>query len=209
MIVLYNSEYNHYRDLRNITNIIMGCIFSYYNKIYKEEYIFNNKIDDNNVIDNVITDDNIILPKELKYILNQNTLDVQKKFYEILFGKISDTDGVGFIYGFTKDNDNRWIKIGRTIHNNPNKRVDQWNGDILFCQKTLYNKKIERLIHLLFKSKNIYRLNNKTGKKEIEWFYFDNNNNNINVPKILAILIEFVEYKISKNYTITTPSHVV
>ena len=142
------------------------------------------------------------LPPELLNLLHHNTIEIQERFYNVLNRQVSDTEGIGFIYGFTKDNDNRWIKIGRTIQSNPNKRVTQWKGDILFCQKTLYNKKIETLIHLLLKNRNIHRMNSKTGAKEIEWFYFNENEEYVNVPKILAIVIEYVDY------TITTPSHV-
>lgn len=143
------------------------------------------------------------LPPELLSLLHENNLEIQQKFYDVLNKDPSETDGNGFIYGFTKDNDYKWIKIGRTIQANPNKRVNQWKGDILFCQKTEYNKKIELLIHLLLKNRNVHRENLKTGGKEIEWFYFDCY---LNIPKILAILIEYVEHH--KNYTITMPSHV-
>jgi len=145
------------------------------------------------------------LPQELLTLLHQNKIEIQKKFYDVLNRNPSETDGVGFIYGFTKDNDYKWIKIGRTIHANPNKRVNEWKGDILFCQKTIYNKKIETLIHLLLKNRNIHRMNIKTGGNEIEWFYLDVY---INLPKILAILIEYVEHNYIHDYTITTPSQV-
>jgi hypothetical protein len=160
----------------------MGCLFS------------SNKERNNNQTEQK----SIKLLSELQDILNKNRIEIQQKFYEILYRDISETDGVGFIYGFTKDNDLKWIKIGRTSYANPNKRVDQWKGDILFCQKTLYNKKIETLIHLLFKNINIHRTNEKTGSKEIEWFYFEEY---VNVSKILAILIEYVE--LHCNNTIT------
>jgi hypothetical protein len=157
------------------------------------------QINSNTEINNEQKNNN--LPIELDELLQQNKIETQKKFYNVLNREISETDGIGFIYGFTKDNDDKWIKIGRTMQTNPNKRVDQWKGDILFCQKTKNNKKIEILIHLLLKNRNIYRINFKTGAKEIEWFYFDNF---VNVPKILAILIEYVD-----NYSIiTTPLHV-
>jgi len=166
----------------------MGCFFTKIKHINSNTEI-NNEQKNNN------------LPIELDELLQQNKIETQKKFYNVLNREISETDGIGFIYGFTKDNDDKWIKIGRTMQPNPNKRVDQWKGDILFCQKTKNNKKIEILIHLLLKNRNIYRINLKTGAKEIEWFYFDNF---VNVPKILAILIEYVD-----NYSIiTTPSHV-
>ena len=142
------------------------------------------------------------IPPLLLNLLHQNTIEIQERFYNVLNRQVSDTEGIGFIYGFTKDNDYKWIKIGRTIHANPNKRVTEWKGDILFCQKTIYNKKIETLIHLLLKNRNIHRENSKTGGKEIEWFYFNENDKYINVPKILAILIEYVDY------TMTTPPQV-
>jgi len=180
----------------------MGCIFSRNNK-YKN-YRYEKLITPTTPTTIKIKPQQIPqqIPPELLNLLHQNTNNIQKKFYEVLDRIPSETDGIGFIYGFTKDNDNRWIKIGRTIQPNPNKRVDEWKGDILFCQKTKNNKKIENLIHLLFKNRNIHRENLKTGSKEIEWFYFNENDKYINVPKILAILIEYVDY------TITTPPQV-
>ena len=63
-------------------------------------------------------------------------------------------------------------------------------------------KKIETLIHLIFKNRNIHQININTGSKEIEWFYFDTY---VNVPKILAILIEYVElhHQLHHHNTIT------
>ena len=186
----------------------MGCLFSA-NKESDDDIIYRPNNNTNNKTNNQVikTNNQVIntnnqteIAPELLNILNKNTIKIQKRFYEVLYRNISETDGNGFIYGFTKDNDYTWIKIGRTVHANPNKRVEQWKGDILFCQKTKNNKKIETLIHLLFKNKNIHRKNEKTGSKEIEWFYFEEY---INVTKILAILIEYVDVDLHCNNTIT------
>jgi hypothetical protein len=139
------------------------------------------------------------IPEQIINILSKNTEDVQKKFIENLTKEITESDGIGFIYGFTHKNDNNminnfWIKIGRTEKNNPNDRINQWNGHIEFCQKTKYNKKLERLIHLLFRYANKIRcFNNKNN--EIEWFRFDEY---INITNIISILNEFIE-KINNN----------
>jgi T5orf172 domain len=165
---------------------MMGCIFF---RCYKKTLNKNNL--------NIITKPD--LPDEIKFYLQKNDQFIQNKFISLLNSDLNKTESPGFIYGFSKKSDENsreifWIKIGRTINPNPNKRVNQWKGDIEFCQKTLFNIRIESLIHLLFKYANIIRINEKTGCKEIEWFKFDKTiNGNTNVPKIISILIEHVE----------------
>ena len=101
----------------------MGCIFSRNNRK------INNKSTEKTIL---ILEKHSShpqeIPPELLTLLHQNKIEIQKKFYDVLNRNPSDTDGIGFIYGFTKDNDYKWIKIGRTIHANPNKRVDEWKG---------------------------------------------------------------------------------
>jgi hypothetical protein len=92
---------------------------------------------------------------DLKYLFERNTKIVQKKIIMTLIKKPSDADRVGWIYGFqspkdTNSFDSFWVKIGRTVQN-PFDRVEkQWGGELLFCTKSIYNHRLERLCHLFF-----------------------------------------------------------
>jgi len=134
----------------------------------------------------------IDIPLDIKNILIKNIGSVQKKFLDILYDKIYD-DNTGFIYGFSNNSDNNndnqfWIKIGRTKREDPHCRVDEWKGNIEFCQKTKHNKKLERLVHLLFNYANQVRVFNDCN--QVEWFYFQEYTNIVNIISILNRYLE-------------------
>lgn len=126
--------------------------------------------------------------------------DVVGKIDDILNNKPSDTDGTGFLYGFTCNSDvninsidKKWIKLGRTAKSNPNDRVKEWNGSMEFSQKTCYNKRLERLVHIFFSyarkmHPSIERM------KETEWFHFEERTN---VSKYVSIIADLLEKPIS------------
>jgi len=133
-----------------------------------------------------------------KYVLTslyeKNDEETQILIETTINKKPSLTDEVGFVYGYTKEADantklNFQIKLGRTKHANPNDRIKQWGGDIKFCQQTIYNKRLERLVHLFFRFANVHRVSSN-GDNEIEWFHFTEK---INVSKYVSILAELVE----------------
>lgn len=94
----------------------------------------------------------------------------------------SESDGPGFIYGFMNQAENSlleapyWIKMGRTKQNPPQIRIFQWEKDDecaitqIFTVRSLFNKKLEALVHILFSYAHQDRTIN--GKKRIEWFRF-------------------------------------
>jgi competence ComEA-like helix-hairpin-helix protein len=111
----------------------------------------------------------------------KNSLTDKAKFDTKFTAPLSATDGVGFVYGFYPrkqiNNKGTWIKLGRTAKWNPNERVNEWDGEIAFCVKTFANKKLERLVHLLFSYANIIIRNPKSNANEIEWFCFKEKTN--------------------------------
>jgi hypothetical protein len=142
---------------------------------------------------------NIVDPIILN-ILNKNKQIIQQKFYAKLFE--THHEERGFVYGFSKISDNNsvnnyWLKLGRTIRD-PNKRVREWNGVMEFYKKTKYNKTCERLIHLLFDYAREHRVSDK-GKKQIEWFHF---NEHINIIDVVELIIYAVENKNVNNVII-------
>jgi hypothetical protein len=163
-------------------------------KNFKQSIYFNNiyNIYNINTINKYINNNINKLPNIIKNILLKNNKNNQYDFFKLLNNK-NINDKSGFIYGFTINSDintktNFWIKIGRTTRINPLDRINEWNGNIYFCQKTHYNIKLEKLTHLLFKYKNIIRKNKN--KNEIEWFYFDKY---INITKVISILNEIID----------------
>lgn len=116
------------------------------------------------------------LPETIKLILDRNSGDIQKKFHETFRSKPSDTDGPGYVYGFIdlqdyKSPTNLMIKLGRTSRDNPYERVKEWGGKMQFCVQTIYNKKLERLVHLLFNFAHTHR-SEMDRQSEREWFHF-------------------------------------
>lgn len=156
---------------------------------------------------------------ELLKLYNMNDEHTKKQIILTLNKRPSFSDGVGWIYGFHRQNDeqninNFWIKIGRT-ERNPFTRVEEWNGEMLLCIKTSYHHKLERLIHLFFDfarepriseikedelsfCQKIYRFfsckkrsrNQELYKQEIEWFHIKEN---INVNQLVCQIWKLVE----------------
>jgi len=89
-------------------------------------------------------------------LFNKNNDDTKNKILSTISSPPAQTDGTGWIYGFYSPKDkfqsknNFWIKMGRT-ERNPFHRVErEWGGEMVFCLKTSYNYKLERLVHLFF-----------------------------------------------------------
>jgi DNA uptake protein ComE-like DNA-binding protein len=104
-----------------------------------------------------VTVRNVTVPDSLRSIQSLNTSKVQQEINRLLNSRPSLADKVGWVYGFAspKDRDsqyadNFWIKIGRTERPDPWIRTDEWGGELLFCYKSSFNHRLERLIHLFF-----------------------------------------------------------
>jgi hypothetical protein len=133
-------------------------------------------------------------------ILNKNTRKIQRQFYEKIKCKPSVADHMGYVYGVSKTSDihdvsNNWVKLGRT-ERDPNIRAAELKCDLDFYCKTNYNKKCERLIHLLFNCYSVHRMSENKNKKEIEWF---NITDDINVNKVMVIIAEYVDKDSNKD----------
>lgn len=93
--------------------------------------------------------------KDLTYLFNRNSLHKKQEIIKLLQTNPSDADGTGWVYGFYSPNDKQlnndfWIKLGRT-NRNPFVRVEQeWGGKLIFCLRSSYDHRLERLIHLFF-----------------------------------------------------------
>lgn len=130
----------------------------------------------------------------LETLFLKNSSKIKNKIIQTMNSLPSETDFEGFVYGYkicsdkNTRNDFR-IKLGRTGHENPADRVRQWGGEIEFCCKTIYNKRLERLIHLFFRYGNLIKIRSD-GHKEIEWFHFKEK---ININKYVCILNEMVD----------------
>ena len=119
----------------------------------------------------------------------KNDVDIQKKILKHLQTKPTDNDGVGYVYGFERTSDHNeendfFVKIGRTEQSMPSCRIAQWRGNEIFAVKTIFNKKLERLVHLFFNFVRITR--SCKGKNEIEWFHFFGHK--INIHNILTFV---------------------
>lgn len=160
---------------------------------------------------------------DLQKLYERNSIEIKNKIIKLLREEPSNSDGPGWIYGFyspkdgLQSNNNFWIKIGRT-ERNPFVRVNEWEGNLIFCIKCSYNYRLERLTHLFLDFARENRIgicnknnstnqsllyvifnyilkffgghNNETIHKEIEWFHFVEN---INVPSIISQIWELVE----------------
>jgi DNA uptake protein ComE-like DNA-binding protein len=142
------------------------------------------------------------IPEELIPLLNKNDGETQLKIKQLLNTPPSDSDGEGFVYGHNHPDDrnlrsNFYVKLGRTEKKNPEERVLEWGGDMVFCQKSSFNRRFERLVHLFFNYVNITR--DIDGKKQVEWFHFTEKTN---VPQYVAAIQDLVEetYKDSNFY---------
>lgn len=123
-----------------------------------------------------------LINENLMSILNRNNIKIQNTIMKELNKPISASDGYGYIYGFVhseyKTPLNYKIKLGRTIRN-PYIRVEnEWNGIMVFCIKTRYNHKLERLIHLFYDYSREYRIKNIS-------------KNNIRSKTCIDIILEF------------------
>ena len=153
---------------------------------------------------------------DLSKLYYRNTTDVQHKIIKVLEEPISNADKVGYIYGFyspydTFNKNNYFIKLGRTDRN-PFTRVEkEWCGNLVFCIKTGYNHRLERLVHLFFDYaseerfdankekpkisfwKKIFCCFKKTETKynrEIEWFRICNNTNVVSLVSQIWHMLE-------------------
>lgn len=135
-----------------------------------------------------------LLNSELKEILFKNDENVQEKFLNKLSADMSETDNEGHVYGYipinrTLQKKNFSMKLGRTQKFNPEDRVKEWGGKLVFSVRTVCNKKLERLVHLIFKKWHVDVFNENTQRNEIEWFYF---NENIHIATIVSMLNDIV-----------------
>lgn len=156
---------------------------------------------------------------ELLKIYDKNTPVIKTRILKILNEPISNSDCIGWIYGFYSAKDyqyrnNFWIKLGRT-ERNPFSRINEWKGIPIFCIKTSYNHRAESLVHLFFNfSRENRTKTNRTnnfsfftsflkrlfccfGKRqneplEIEWFHFKEY---LNVQSLVCQICEMVEDK--------------
>ncbi|AYV82468.1 MAG: helix-hairpin-helix motif protein [Hyperionvirus sp.] len=133
----------------------------------------------------------------IRSLYDRNNSSTRAKIQLELLKVPSATDSDGYVYGYNipgkyhpSARNNFHIKLGRTAKNNPNDRiVRQWGGEIQFCEKTIWNKKLERLIHLFFDFARFDYIQ-PNGAREIEWFQFKEK---INIKKYISILNEIVD----------------
>jgi len=125
----------------------------------------------------------------IKHLFDANNSYIQQKILDCLTTPPSRTDGVGYVYGFEISSDhnqkhNFFVKIGRTQTSTPSERISVQGGNEIFATKTIFNRKLEKIIHLLF---DFARVNREyCGKKQIEWFHF--NNQGLTVINILTFV---------------------
>jgi DNA uptake protein ComE-like DNA-binding protein len=138
-------------------------------------------------------------PNVLKYF-NKNDEKTKQKIIKLLLTKPSDSDGLGFVYGYKRPSDinlrnNFYMKLGRTIKS-PVERIGQWHGDEIFSSRTIYNKKLERFIHLIFNYVHEIRRSLDNQHDEIEWFHF---REKTNVQSVVSELNEIILDLFDKN----------
>lgn len=126
----------------------------------------------------------------IKNFLERNSQQTINKFIDKLQSPLTEADDEGHVYGYIPRGSgmklrNFKMKLGRTEKTNPNERVIEWGGEMVFSVRTVCNRKLERLVHLIFNRWHIDVFNNLTGKNELEWFYF---NENIPVNTIVSML---------------------
>ena len=126
-------------------------------------------------------------------LLSKNTPKIQRQFYDKLNCVPSPADHPGYVYCIKKTNDpkyNGYVKLGRT-ERDPEIRASELNSTLCFYQKTSYNKKCERLIHLLFNCYSSIMIG-PDGSKQVEWFKLDNK---IDTQLILNLVSEQIQDK--------------
>lgn len=114
---------------------------------------------------------------DLLVLYNRNSHDIQKLILKNLTEPIFDTDELGWLYGFYSPKDkqfsnNFWIKLGRT-ERNPLITVEELRGKLIFCMKTNFNHRLERLVHLFFdfaKESRVGICEQNNFKPKILWF---------------------------------------
>lgn len=135
----------------------------------------------------------MLISDELLPLFNRNDFETKQKILKTLISSPSDSDGQGFVYGFDWLHDknlrtNFYIKLGRTERPDPRKRIAEWQGNTIFCLKSSYNRRLERLIHLFFRYANEQRMID--GNNQIEWFHFTEKTN---VVMYVGLIHELVE----------------
>jgi hypothetical protein len=108
-------------------------------------------------------------------LFDANDEDTQMKILSKMCEEPSKFDKSGYVYGFydpadTNTRDDFLIKLGRTEQSSPYIRIKQWGGKEVFSVDTIFDRKLERLIHLFFTF--AYEEQIVNGKREIEWFHF-------------------------------------
>lgn len=121
-----------------------------------------------------------LLNSSLCEILEKNDPVAKQKFLDKLSARMSEADGEGHVYGYIPREcsfrrTNFRMKLGRTQKYNPEDRVAEWGGKLVFSVRTPCNRKLERLVHLIFDKWHIDVFNEQTQKNEIEWFHFREN----------------------------------
>jgi len=125
----------------------------------------------------------------IKHLFDANNTHIQQKILHYLTTPPSRTDGVGYVYGFEISSDhnqkhNFFVKIGRTQTSTPSERISVQGGNEIFATKTIFNRKLEKIIHLLFDFVKVDR--EYCGEIETEWFHF--NNQGLTVINILTFV---------------------
>lgn len=130
--------------------------------------------------------------KLVSELYHKNDNKTQVLIKETLNKDFSRSEKSGFVYGFTLETDNNkkkdtWIKLGRTERNSDD-RVKEWGGVLSFSLETPCNRRLERIIHLLFNYAHRYRPEIDR-MKEKEWFHIEEK---LNVSKYVSEIREFV-----------------
>lgn len=137
---------------------------------------------------------------ELSVLLNKNTVGVRNEIYRLYeeakkkVSKLSIKDLKkleGAVYGFNLTDDpvrkkRFWIKLGKSIE--PQSRINDQGGIIIFFMKTKNKNLLERLVHLSFDFAHARR-SQPERRKGTEWFYFEEK---INVEQHVALINELV-----------------
>ena len=118
----------------------------------------------------------------LKELFNKNDAKTKDRILKYLDEPPTASDGIGHVYGFHRVTDimirnNFFIKLGRTAKSTPSERIEEWNGVSDFTLSTIFNIRLESLIHKFFNfarehRKSIKNKGKNTSNNEIEWFHF-------------------------------------
>lgn len=204
---LINIEPNNQNS--NYLRHIIECISNTFSELHSipiTEQI-NEEIEQNNIN----TLDDIVMPKSIKKIYDLNVISIQREIDNHLL-KLAHkcTDKFGYIYCFKMQRHTNakkcYLKIGKAF--DPPKRINDWKKSVDEPMEILYKSTesyslVERLIHLFFWFAKKDRLL-KNGKKEIEWFLFDDNENIIctQICKIISFLNNIINKSLVTKKTI-------